>query len=516
MSKESIEKAEKFLAIASQYKLGSLVTESSHPLTRDLSDLAKNNLPKAVEVLKELDNQAISILKEKKQVICHLKNVICETLKAGNNIYFCGCGSTGRLSLTIETIWRQVYASDNNRDRVFSFMTGGDVALISSIENFEDFTEYGVRQLMESGFSDGDLLVASTEGGETPFVIGAVEKAAQVSGRNPFFLYCNPDELLFEVAERSKRVILNDKIEKINLTVGPMGITGSTRMQSSTILLAAAGLALLYFDQSDESVGKAIDQFVGFWNSTDISFIDKFIIQESDFYKKGEYLLYETDNQFGISIITDTTERSPTFSLYPFENVYEPEKPMSLCYLFLPQATDSQTAWTNLLWRGPRTLEWPEIRGIASKARLLGFDFSVNLLERRKELRKTAVQHRFKILPDSNGISFELENEVHSLSIPLKNPLFIHLVLKMILNTHSTLIMGRLGRYEGNVMTYVRASNNKLIDRAIRYIDMILKNRNIDMSYNELCHLLFEMMEITPVDNPIVLATVAEIEKRKA
>ena len=84
----------------------------------------------------------------------------------------------------------------------------------------------------------------------------------------------------------------------------------------------------------------------------------------------------------------------------------------------------------------------------------------------------------------------------------------------MILNTHSTLVMGRLGSYEGNIMTYVRASNNKLIDRAIRYIDLILRNKNITLSYEELAHILFEMIEKTPVDHAIVLATVAEIERQ--
>ena len=83
----------------------------------------------------------------------------------------------------------------------------------------------------------------------------------------------------------------------------------------------------------------------------------------------------------------------------------------------------------------------------------------------------------------------------------------------MILNTHSTLVMGRLGRYEGNVMTYVRASNNKLIDRAIRYIDLIIRNKGIILSYEELARILFATIEKTPVDKAIVLATVEEILK---
>jgi N-acetylmuramic acid 6-phosphate etherase len=64
-------------------------------------------------------------------------------------------------------------------------------------------------------------------------------------------------------------------------------------------------------------------------------------------------------------------------------------------------------------------------------------------------------------------------------------------------------------------MTYLRASNNKLIDRAIRYIEMILKEKGIVLSYTELCHTLFKMLEITPTDHSIVLATVAEVERSR-
>jgi N-acetylmuramic acid 6-phosphate etherase len=336
MSEDYLSKAEAFLEIAPQFKLGNLVTEVSNPATRDLSNLARHDLQKAISVLKDLDIHTMHILAEKKKEIFYLKSVIKSTLSAGNNVFLCGCGATGRLSLTIETLWRQVHAGNNFKDRVFSFMAGGDVALIRSIENFEDFPQYGARQLMEAGFSNGDLLIGTTEGGETPFVIGAVEKAAQNSFRKPFFLYCNPDDILSEAAERSRLVIENHGIEKINLTVGPMAVTGSTRMQASTILLAVAGISLLNFNDDDESTGIAIDNFVRYWDTIDISFIERFITEESDYYENGEYLLYETDDRLGITVITDTTERSPTFSLIPFENDLETGQGLSLCYLYLP------------------------------------------------------------------------------------------------------------------------------------------------------------------------------------
>jgi N-acetylmuramic acid 6-phosphate etherase len=513
MSIESAEKAEQFLSISSQYKLGKLVTESSHPGTRDLSYLASDNLPAAIAGLKELDDQVLRFLSAKKPEICYLKQIISDTLNSGKNIYFCGCGATGRLSLTIETLWRQDHKGKSLENRVFSFMAGGDVALIRSIENFEDFPLYGARQLLEAGFENGDLLIGTTEGGETPFVIGAVEKAAQISERKPFFLYCNPDDILSEVAERSKRVIMNPSVEKINLTVGPMAVTGSTRMQSSTILLAVAGIALIYYNSTDEFIGNEIDKFCEFWLLSDIGFIAQFTEKESDYYKNREYLLYETDNKLGITVITDTTERSPTFSLFPFENIHEKEMKLSLCYLYMPGEKSSREAWEKLLWRAPRTLEWPDINGIASGERLLGFDFSCNVFSRREQFMNDIRQHIFKILDKKDGISLELDEKNVMFVTPFTTPLFKHLVLKMIMNTHSTLIMGRLGRYEGNVMTYLRASNNKLIDRAIRYIDMILQRKGIVLSYENLCHALFATLETTPADQSIVMATVTQIEK---
>jgi len=293
-----------------------------------------------------------------------------------------------------------------------------------------------------------------------------------------------------------------------------MAVTGSTRMQSSTILLAVAGIALLYYNHENKAIETEIDSFIDFWNFCNINFIKNFILRETSCYKNGEYLLYETDNKLGITVITDTTERSPTFSLFPFENVNEKEMNLSLCYLYMPEYNTSMDAWNKLLWRSPRTLEWPDINGIASEERLLGFDFSRKVYSRREQNLKSIKQHRFKIFDTQRGINFELDDESHYFVTPFSAPLFKHLVLKMIMNTHSTLIMGRLGRYEGNVMTYLRASNNKLIDRAIRYIDLILKTNKISLTYSELAHVLFEMIEKTPADNSIVLATVNEIVRR--
>ena len=82
-------------------------------------------------------------------------------------------------------------------------------------------------------------------------------------------------------------------------------------------------------------VGQEIDAFSEFWETADIHFIERFIVRETAIYNGGEYVLYQSDNRLGITIITDTTERSPTFSLYPFENENEPgAASFTLLYLY--------------------------------------------------------------------------------------------------------------------------------------------------------------------------------------
>ena len=56
-------------------------------------------------------------------------------------------------------------------------MAGGDAALIKSVEDFEDHSEFAHQQLIELEFTENDLLIGSTEGGETTWVIGAIWKA---------------------------------------------------------------------------------------------------------------------------------------------------------------------------------------------------------------------------------------------------------------------------------------------------------------------------------------------------
>jgi N-acetylmuramic acid 6-phosphate etherase len=76
--------------------------------------------------------------------------------------------------------------------------------------------------------------------------------------------------------------------------------------------------------------------------------------------------------------------------------------------------------------------------------------------------------------------------------------------------------MVRYGRYESNVMTWVKPSNKKLIDRAIRYVEYLLHHQNIlGFSYEEICYQLFEETERMRADQSVVLMTVESLKKRR-
>ncbi len=508
----SLELAREFISVASEFKLGNLPTETPHPKTVNLSSDAKENLIRAIETIQDIDRDVFIRLKDSLPELKKLKADIKSTIENNGRIFLCGCGATGRLSLALETIWRDQHQKDSSRiDQIISFMAGGDVALIHSVEKFEDFPEFGERQLVELGFKEGDLLISCTEGGETPFVIGATEAALNISNRAPYFLYCNPDDILVETAERSKRVIENSKINKINLTVGPMALTGSTRMQATTILMYATGLCLWFYDSDFSLIEIELSKITKFVKETSFDFLRSFIEREAEIYKRGEYVFYETDGKLGISILTDTTERSPTFSLYPFENQQSAHKHPSLSYLLFPNSENSELAWHELLKREPRTFHWEEVTDQTSYERLMGFDFSKQLLTLRPTYLNANHSH-FKIVfnEKENALEFALNELFFKLPLGDLNFLSAHLVLKIVLNNLSTLIMGRMDRYESNLMTWVRASNNKLVDRAVRYVDTLLKQKGISVSYNELVYACFRLKETTPSDQSLVLVMVKE------
>ncbi|KRX04134.1 hypothetical protein PPERSA_08349 [Pseudocohnilembus persalinus] len=580
VSQQAKSQAQDFLKIAPDFKLGNLPTEQPAPETMGLSDVCQTDIKQAINMVRKLDLKTISVLQGKLKELEPLYQDITKTLDNGGRIYICGCGATGRLSLALESLWRQEvrhqFLNKNQElftqleDRVVSFMAGGDVALIKSVEDFEDHPEFAVQQLKDLKFTSKDLLIGSSEGGETPWVIGAVEHAADMCEIAPWFIYCNPDEILVKTVERSKQIIESQKVNKINLTVGNQAITGSTRMQCTTILMYGIGLALLHYhkltqiskEKQDKQFLETITQEVQVFSDTfnsfnEADFLADFTTKEAQIYKDNNFIFYNTDYYFSLSILTDTTERSPTFSLFPFENQQDQKIIPSLCHLVMINNEDKdkpilteysedavRKSWNTMLgFRDIRALEgkfWESYADKVSTKRALGQDFSNNIITQRKKYCKDgkATHYHFNIQKnyENSNITFSLyedgkENEegnkiVKNLDLnPLNNRrLCENMFLKIMLNTHSTLVMGIMGKIKSNLMSWVRPSNNKLIDRSIRYIQHLLEfykdqfigeNQKIydQIDYSLICTALYSEIESLNYGEAIVLKTFQRIVK---
>ncbi len=262
-------------------------------------------------------------------------------------------------------------------------MTGGDRALISSLEGFEDLQLIGRLQLEDRKIEKGDVVICVTEGGETSSVIGtilaALDQWKAAESYDPentkdklYFIYNNPDDKL-RPFDRSRKVLEEPGITKINLTTGPQSITGSTRMQATTIETFVVGnilqLALdrtlrkflskkematlgfrseLHLEDKLKEFSYILEQVKG--NLPDIA---KFTQLEAETYKIENFSTYFAQKGL-ITVFIDSTERSPTFRLFPLDTVKEAKR-KSWIQVWTP-AADLQDAWQAFLGRSFRGL----------------------------------------------------------------------------------------------------------------------------------------------------------------
>ncbi|MEY2428041.1 MAG: hypothetical protein QOJ40_926 [Verrucomicrobiota bacterium] len=579
MSASSRKRSEEFLKISDQFQLGVLTTESSHPATTNLSETAKTDVSAALRQLFDVDEDVIRTFSEFVQSgrAQTIQQAVLRSLKSGGKLFFTGCGSTGRLSIQLVSIWRDFWQQQHARglacspsaedfeNRAFSVMAGGDFALIKAVEGFEDFTAFGKKQIADLGVSSRDVVFAITEGGETSFVIGTAWQGVEV-GAKVYFVYNNPDDILCRHVKRSREVIEEPRIEKINLTTGPMAITGSTRMQATTIqlcvLLTVLEMALRDLMKELEPGGpgalesktvpieflRQLKEIHAGLRSPAVLFeLAAAVSLEESVYRSGHKNNYFAD-RFGIDVLTDTTERSPTYCTPPFRKFDDKTATESWAYLFVPYQ-ETPHAWERIIKRRPRCVEWSDadVRALVDPERaprtqeivrkisypeLMRFKVGLDGLAFRplgkgdsaagilSEAEKESLLdpkgfHRVQLEaarkagarvgiivagsePSLREIGEFIKNwdaECIQVLLPVpKNDFLLDGVaragLKMLLNALSTCTMVRLGRVMGNYMIWVVPSNLKLIDRSTRYIQKLT-----GMDYPQANDRLFEVIE---------------------
>lgn len=550
--------AEHFLTEETQFHLGMMPTEQSHPLTRGLAETMQQDTAAGVRLLQAVD-QDVAALARRVFASDELERLVAsltEALGAGRRVCFSGCGATGRLSIMLEAMWRRFWLDLAEQqpalaplcarlgDQVTSIMTGGDYALIRSVEGFEDYKSFGRQQVIDAGLGAGDVLVAISEGGETSSVIGTLLEALD-RGLQTFFVFNNPADILSAHIERSREVIQHPAVTVLDLATGPMAVTGSTRMQATTAellvvgaaleqalirllpgLLPASALAALPAEWATPV--DAVAQFEALLADLSaleaVSALVEWIEIEHALYAGGGRIAYYAGECL-LDIFTDTTERAPTFMLPPFRKSDDTISPPSWAFVKDP-LRPTPAAWEHVLGRAPRCLDWDRAQytamqgpetAVANPPRLGCGELMKFLIGSEADASRTKVQPNAALalllspeLEGSGAAAWQtafaeaaapfvrrlaavigdtsaavagadtLHVPCRLTSTPLK--LWDRLAAKLVLNTISTATMARLGRLISNWMAHVETSNKKLIDRGTRLVAELT-----GLSYEDAC-----------------------------
>jgi len=372
-----------YVRTKTQFQLHTLLTEQRHQKTWPLGERVREDTLAGLKMLSSVDDDIRAKMDElaaAPEALEQAARAVEAAILSGKKIYVYGCGATGRLAKQMESafwrpFWRKVKAEGRIWRRLagripagieeglIGEMTGADRALISSLEGFEDLPLIGRLQLQDRGVKKGDVVICVTEGGETSSVIGTVLAALdqwrsepgyspEESRKSLYFVYNNPDERLLPF-DRSRSVLTEPGITKINLTTGAQAITGSTRMQATTIETYVVGTVI------ETAVGRALATMLGKRELARLGFegvggVERTGIAgtriaaklrgfggvldgaraalpalaaltdiEAAAYARGRFSTYYAEKGL-ITVFIDSTERSPTFRLFPLDTVKEP------------------------------------------------------------------------------------------------------------------------------------------------------------------------------------------------
>ena len=507
-------KARSFIDNEKQFQLGFLPTECSNPITATLEDDFKRSTLAGVQCLQRADRQMAITMRHvfDSPLFEKLVGAMVDAVTGSRGrIVFSGCGATGRLSILLESLWRDFFhrrAAELTKeertlaDRVASIMTGGDFALIRSVEFFEDFAEGGRRQAVALGVDANDTFVAITEGGETSSVLGTLKYAAE-QGARCFLVFNNPARLLRERIERCREAIDNPAVTVIDLYCGSMSVAGSTRMQatSSEQLLCSCALeATLCRVLPQFAVETASDYTLAFEHllsglesEAGRRMISEQIEFEREVYAQGGLITYLADKCM-LDLFTDNTERAPTFMIPPLRSSREKGCSQSWAFVKNPLHT-TEECWSEMLRRHPRCLEFtsedarslgmpqsfidnpPHIGYSDLLTYMIGNESAPERIEGRARtvavvLNVPGAEKSFAAASDQLAAAWP-ERRDFTFDFPIADsPLetWKHLAVKLAFNCLSTGTMAQLGRITGNWMSWVSMSNKKLIDRNIRLL----------------------------------------------
>lgn len=184
------------------------------------NDLEKKSVLELLTDINTEDHKVADAVQKAIPQIEKLVSGIVERMKRGGRIFYMGAGTSGRLGVLDASEIPPTFGMDPSW--VIGIIAGGDTALRNPVENAEDDTVQGWKDLQAFNVNDKDTVIGIAASGTTPYVIGAL-KEARAHGCLTGSITSNPDAPISEAAEIP-----------IEMIVGPEYVTGSSRMKSGT------------------------------------------------------------------------------------------------------------------------------------------------------------------------------------------------------------------------------------------------------------------------------------------
>ncbi len=196
---------------------GQLTTEHRNPRSTHLDRMS---VEQAFDLINAEDASVAAAVAAARAEICRAIDLVVAALKNGGRLIYVGAGTSGRLGVLDAAECPPTFLSDPRS--VQGIIAGGHDALAASVEGAEDHETDGEAAIEARAVGSSDVVFGIATGGTTPFVHGALRRAAQ-RGAKTVFLACVPDRQVPTEADVSIRVI-----------TGPEVVTGSTRMKAGT------------------------------------------------------------------------------------------------------------------------------------------------------------------------------------------------------------------------------------------------------------------------------------------
>ena len=514
-----------FASFYKKFSLGELSTEQIHPLTKDVSVVMHQNTALGLSTLFQVDKEVLSYLEifQEKYKGLLVERLASSLLRKGR-IFLVGSGSSGRIGIDVAAKWTLLCSHPQMsgfRQSVVGVIAGGDAAFVRARENVEDSVEAGSRALEELSLQPSDVVVLLSASGSSSFNIGAGEFAAKM-GCDVVYMYNSSS-----IPERTQNLIEKCKVTPMIIDLGAQAITGSTRLQAASFAEMALGMVMLtlYYLLQDKDLPKEDDLLSLTKMANDkltyfLPQIAKIVELEheifsdpnanfrqfSDHSSQG-YVTFLAEEDSLREIMIDTSECAPTFCTNPPRYSDELEclgKKKAEFQAFLLGEKDNRAAWGKLLERDVSKQEENLLsvaqyeEGAASfakrpissgncvifvaKATHIKENPSAHFIKELASCKKAGAKVALLVISSRSKESLVKWEECAELcdmaiiaaGIQSDRAGFTHtLFLKQALNLISNGSMILMNKTFGNQMIDVSVSNNKLIDRAVRFVKEI-------------------------------------------